>query len=63
MRALIFSNYASGETTVATIRAACRRAGIEHVQVVGLGSGRVEASPEVLLPEFDLVFAKARCAR
>lgn len=60
--ALIFSNYATEDNYVGTIREACRAASIDRVDVVGRGTGTVAARPEVLLPQYDLVFAKARCA-
>ncbi|MDO9268592.1 MAG: hypothetical protein Q7T96_05715 [Methylobacter sp.] len=44
------------------IRAACQRFGIERVDVAGLSSGHALFKPEAALPEYDVVFAKARCA-
>lgn len=56
-RALIFSNQ---DTQVKAITEACRQAGIE---VETLHQFRAQgATPEAVLPHFDLVFAKARCA-
>ena len=60
--ALIFSNYASEDNYVGTIREACRAASIERVDVIGRGTGTAVARPELALPQYDLVFAKARCA-
>ncbi len=60
-RAVIFSNYAGPETHAEPIREACRRMGIES-ETVGSGAGKASAVPERILPGFDLVFAKARCA-
>jgi hypothetical protein len=60
-RAVVFSNYAGPETHVEPIREACRSLGIE-LEVVGSGVGNVSTEPERMLPAFDLVFAKARCA-
>ena len=60
--ALIFSNYAGNDPRTQTIRAACARAGIERVDIVGLGSGNVLPNPEQVLVEYDVVFGKARCA-
>jgi Glycosyltransferase Family 4 len=60
--ALIFSNYASEDNYVGIIREACRAASIERVDVIGLGSGAAVDRPELVLPQYDLVFAKARCA-
>jgi hypothetical protein len=59
VRALVFNNFAAQH--LATVRQACAQLGIA-VDAVGLSVGRVAAEPERLLPEYDLVFAKARCA-
>ena len=60
-RALVFSHYASPGTHVEVVRAACDRLGIP-VDVIGAGAGDVVPQPEARLPQYDLVFAKARCA-
>lgn len=60
--ALIFSNYANGEASIAPIRSACLKAGIEKVDVVGSGMGSASADPGRILGNYDLVFAKARAA-
>lgn len=60
-RALIFSNNAHAGSHLNAVREACTRAGVE-LDVVGAGVGSATASPERLLGEYDLVFAKARCA-
>ncbi|HVR40004.1 MAG TPA: glycosyltransferase [Thermoanaerobaculia bacterium] len=60
-RALVFSNAAREYTFIPAIRDACARRGIE-VDVAGAGSGKATDAPESLLPRYDLVFAKARCA-
>ena len=62
-KALIFGSYATrtNDWYYAEIEAACRRAHVD-VDVVGTGTGNISNSPEVLLREYDLVFAKARCA-
>ena len=60
--ALIFSNYASEDNYVGTIREACRAASIDRLDVIGRGTGTAVARPELVLPQYDLVFAKARCA-
>ena len=60
-RALVFSHYASPGTHVDAVRAACERLGMA-VDVIGAGAGDLEAAPEARLPQYDLVFAKARCA-
>ena len=60
-RAVIFSNNANEQTHVRAVRDACERAGIA-LDVVGLSSGNVSAEPETVLGNYDIVFAKARCA-
>ncbi len=60
-RALVFSNYASEETHLPAVREACRRANIE-LDVLGAGTRSATGQPEKILPDYDLVFAKARCA-
>src|SRR3982751_5260128 len=60
-RALVFSNNANQWTHLNAVREACNRSGIE-VDVIGSGVNASALSPESLLPKYDLVFAKARCA-
>lgn len=60
-RALVFSNYARGDTHLPAIQEACRRAGLP-LDVVGSGAGRSLANPGEVIAEHDLVFAKAKCA-
>lgn len=60
-RALVFSHQASEASHLPAIREACAKRGIP-VDVIGRDSGRVERRPEEILPAYDLVFAKARCA-
>ncbi len=60
-RALIFSNYATRHTHLPAVRDACKRAGL-HLDVVGHGAGTAVPDPESVLPRYDIVFAKARCA-
>lgn len=60
-RALVFSNYATEETSLGMIREACRRKKLS-VDVIGAGSGNSYPHPESVLGNYDLVFAKARCA-
>jgi len=60
-RALIFSNYASPATHVEIVREACRQAGLA-VDVVGSSAGTEVSAPEQILGDYDIVFAKARCA-
>ena len=59
-RALVFSNNA-GESWLAPLRAACVGRGIA-LDVAGSGAGRPLTRPEEVLSDYDLVFAKARCA-
>jgi hypothetical protein len=61
LRAAIFSNYSTESDDTAAIRSACEEFGIS-LEVIGKGVDRQEASPEKVLAQFDLVFAKARCA-
>jgi hypothetical protein len=60
-RALVFSNYARDNALLGAVRDACRRAGLE-VDVMSEGTGSGSASPERILPQYDLVFAKGRSA-
>lgn len=60
-RALVFSNYASEDTHLPAVRKACARANIK-LDVVGAQANRASAQPEKILGDYDLVFAKARCA-
>ena len=60
-RALIFSHYAGPDTHAQPIAEACGRMGIQ-LDLIGSGVGNPSAEPERLLPAYDLVFAKARCA-
>jgi len=60
-RALLFSNYAHERTHAEVVREACRRVGLS-LDVVGAAAGASSPAPETLLSQYDLVFAKARCA-
>ena len=60
-KALVFSNYANAETHLPAVREACRRTQIQ-VDVLGAGTQNGSAEPEQVLGNYDLVFAKARCA-
>ena len=60
-RALVFSNYANSQTHLPAVREACRRAQIQ-LDVLGNGEKNASAEPETMIREYDLVFAKARCA-
>lgn len=60
-RALVFSNNASASTHLPVVRRACVKTGLE-LDVAGLDMGKAVKNPESLLPQYDIVFAKARCA-
>lgn len=61
-RALIFSNYLTENSpTTSAIREACARLGIT-LEIVGVAAGRSTATPETVLAQADMVFAKGRCA-
>lgn len=60
-RALVFSNNAREGAELEILRRACADAGIE-LNCVGAGVGAQVSRPEEILGEYDLVFAKARCA-
>ena len=57
-RALVFSNCT--DSHVKAVQAACDRAGIS-LDVIGADTNACK-NPETVLPQYDLVFAKARCA-
>lgn len=60
-RALVFSNYAGRRSHLTAVSDACREAGVE-LDVAGIGVGRPVSEPERLLPQYDIVFAKAKSA-
>lgn len=60
-RALIFSHTAGPGSHEAAVREACAALDIP-VDVLGAGAGSFTTTPESVLPQYDLVFAKARCA-
>ncbi|MEM7034825.1 MAG: glycosyltransferase [Chloroflexota bacterium] len=60
-RALIFSNYAQRNTHVESIQTACATLNLP-VDIVGEKHGTAHSNPEQILGDYDLVFAKARCA-
>jgi len=60
-RALVFSNNANGFTHLAHVQQACDRAGIS-LDVVGSSHNSSNSTPESLLGNYDLVFARGRCA-
>jgi hypothetical protein len=61
LRALVFSNQAIATTYPRAIRAACDARGIA-LDIAGSRSGSPVVDPAVLLPQYDVVFAKARAA-
>lgn len=60
-RALVFGNNAHAATHHGVVREACARAGIT-VDVIGHAAGTAVQEPEAVLGQYDLVFAKAKCA-
>jgi len=60
-RALLFSNYAHAGTQLPAVMEACRSAGLE-LKVIGSGVGKHIDNPEVVLGQYDIVFAKAKAA-
>jgi len=60
-RAAIFSNYATRSRETGAVARACTELGI-HLDVIGAGSGNQSREPGAVLADYDLVFAKARCA-
>ncbi len=60
-RAAIFSNYATRRTHTVPVTKACQSLGIE-LDVIGKGLNTATSKPEEVLPAYDVVFAKARCA-
>lgn len=60
-RALVFSNYMSVEQ-IRPVAEACAEHGIP-LDTAGAACGVPVERPESLLPHYDLVFAKGRCAR
>ena len=60
-RALVFSNYANSATHLPIVREACKRRDLA-LDVIGSGVGKASSEPEMLLGQYDLIFAKARCA-
>ena len=59
--ALVFSNGANQWTHLPAVKEACARAGIA-LDVIGAGVNAENSQPEAVLGNYDLVFAKARCA-
>lgn len=60
-RALVFSNGAKESTHLGAVRDACQKSGLT-LDVIGADAGNVAARPQDLLGQYDIVFAKARCA-
>lgn len=60
-RALLFSNYVRRPQDFRQVLEACAMHGVD-LQVVGAGVGPASASPDLLLPGFDLVFGLGRSA-
>lgn len=60
-RALVFSNYSRPGYDFDLLRAACDEMSIA-LETAGERLGTQTATPETLLPRYDIVFAKARCA-
>ncbi|HWX56798.1 MAG TPA: glycosyltransferase [Verrucomicrobiae bacterium] len=60
-QALVFSNYASNHTHLPAVRRACRQTGLK-LDVLGAGAKNAVPNPETVLRQYDIVFAKARCA-
>jgi len=61
LHAAIFSNYASKWTHLPAVAKACGSLGIP-LDVIGKDFGTSTSRPEDVLPKYDLIFAKARCA-
>lgn len=58
-RALVLSNSATADGYARAIVTACEAAGIV-VDIVGLNAGNASDTPELLMPAYDLMFAKGR---
>jgi len=61
VRALVFSNYASEDTYLPIVAAACKQTGLE-LDVIGKGAGKSVERPEEIVGKYDIVFAKAKAA-
>jgi hypothetical protein len=59
--ALVFSSYLTEDNGLALLRSACAKADIV-MDVIGAAVGKLHARPENILRNYDIVFAKARCA-
>jgi hypothetical protein len=60
-RAAVFSNYAGINTHLQPVQTACEKMNIP-LDVIGSGTNNSVSRPETILGQYDLVFAKARCA-
>lgn len=60
-RALLFGNGGLPAREVAKLETACAALGIT-LEKIGSGYGNLQMRPEMLLPDYDLVFAIGRCA-
>ena len=60
-RALVFGNHFNEKFGLATIREVCAKSGLQ-LNALGGGGGRLVRHPEKLLHDYDIVFAKGRCA-
>jgi hypothetical protein len=60
-KALVFSNYATKENYFKTLKDACSQLDIE-LEGIGHGFGNSIHDPENILPNYDIVFAKAKAA-
>jgi hypothetical protein len=60
-RALLFSNEARADNILHAVCSGCQQAGLP-LETIGAGAGHGSAAPETRLGDFDIVFAKARCA-
>jgi glycosyltransferase involved in cell wall biosynthesis len=60
-RALLMSNYATEDGALRAVRQACARSGVD-LDAVGARLGGATPRVEEILPGYDLVFGKARCA-
>ena len=60
-RALVFSNTITEANVLGIVEEACIRAGIS-LDTVGQGFGNTRTDPEHVLSDYDIVFARGRCA-
>ena len=60
-KALIFSNYAAVDGYARAVQAGCDAGGFS-LTIIGDGAGTGTTTPETVLPEYDIVFAKGRAA-